>query len=147
MATDVEQSPFGRAVAVARKARGLNVRQAAAEAGISEGRWRQLEAGYSLHGGGVRIPARPKTATVLAVSRVVGLDSRRAFKLAGLPVPEDLLAEMEHQRQDSVGPDGHDAEEEILFRLPPGLTPRQRETARQLGRQSIETYLQSLGEE
>lgn len=37
-------------------------------------------------------------------------------------------------------------DEEILFRLPPGLTPRQRETARRLGRQSIETYLDSLKE-
>jgi transcriptional regulator with XRE-family HTH domain len=47
----------------------------------------------------------------------------------------------------SVGAVGKDLEdEEVLFRLPPGLSPRQRETARRLAQQSVQTYLDSLEE-
>lgn len=43
----------------------------------------------------------------------------------------------------SVGPKPQDGEE-IVFRLPPGLTPRQRERARRIARRSLDGYLEDL---
>lgn len=138
---------FGSELAAARKRRGLNVRQAAQRAGISEGRWRQLELGYQQVAAGVRVPANPKPTTVRAVADAVGLDLRVAFARLGLPVPDDLVAQAEVEVDlGSVGRPTENAEE-ILFRLPPGLSARQRETAKQLARQSVQTYLDSLREE
>jgi transcriptional regulator with XRE-family HTH domain len=84
---------FGELLALARRRRALNVREASRAAGISEGRWRQLELGYQQVASGVRIPARPRASTVRAVAKAVGLDLATAFRELGLPVPEDVLAE------------------------------------------------------
>lgn len=46
----------------------------------------------------------------------------------------------------SVGPDPQDGEE-IVFRLPPGLTPRQRERARRIAEASLRGYLEDPEEE
>lgn len=127
---------FGQAIRRAREAAGLSVRKAAERAGMSEGRWRQLERGYQQHAGGVRSPAKPRPATAKAMAQVVGLDQATAARLGGWTIPE---------RVESVGGDGQDAEElVVLFRLPPGLSPRERERAQRLGEASVRAYLETL---
>jgi transcriptional regulator with XRE-family HTH domain len=147
MTDEAGPARFGAALAAARKRRGLNVRQASQRAGISEGRWRQLELGYQQAAGGVRIPANPKSTTVRAVATAVGLDLVSAFEAVGLPVPDDVLAgpQVEVDRP-SVGARAQDAED-ALFRLPPGLTPRQRENALRIAQGAIREYLATLEDE
>lgn len=79
--------PFGAAVRQARENAHLSVRRAAEKAGMSEGRWRQLELGYQSVAG-TQIPARPSARTVRAMARVLDLDQRQMLELAGLP-PEE----------------------------------------------------------
>lgn len=52
----------------------LSRRKAAAQAGVSEGRWRQLVRGYDRHGLEVD-PAIGKDETLLAMAQVVGMES------------------------------------------------------------------------
>lgn len=79
---------LGAALKAAREGRSLSIRQAADRAKISEGRWRQLERGYALHGEGIKVPVRPKGTTLRSVATAVGLDVAKAFDLAGLPPPD-----------------------------------------------------------
>jgi hypothetical protein len=67
-----------------RDARGqMSVRGAARRAGISEARWRQVEAGAQKVAGGIEVPVHPRAETVTAMARVVGADVTRALELAG----------------------------------------------------------------
>lgn len=63
----------------------MSVRGAAKLASISEGRWRQLEAGHQQVGGDVRIPVRPRGDTLARVARALDADEGWLRKLAGLP--------------------------------------------------------------
>ncbi len=86
---------------VLRAARGdRSIRSVAREAGVSEGRWRQIETGAKSLGGGGREPARPRPASAVAMGAAVGLDAATALRAAGFdpadvpaPAPDDDLAE------------------------------------------------------
>lgn len=84
--TPVDPWPFGTAIKAARATR--STRSVAAIAGISEGRWRQLEAGTLSAGRGHQVPARPKPATAAAMATAVGLDVATALRLAGFDPDE-----------------------------------------------------------
>lgn len=79
--TEDQATAFGEAIKQARG--GRSVRAMAVRAGMSEGRWRQLEKGYQQVGQGQKIPARPRVNTVMAMARAVGMDVTEALHLAG----------------------------------------------------------------
>lgn len=90
MSTQRPDWPLGPAL---KKARGrMPKREAARKAGISEGRWRQLESGYQ---GSEQYPSpvTTKPSTVIAVAMAVGLNVPEALELAGFD-PADY-AELE----------------------------------------------------
>lgn len=67
-----------------RDARGqMSIRGAARRAGISEARWRQVEAGAQKVAGGIEVPVHPRAETVAAMCRTVGADVERGLELAG----------------------------------------------------------------
>lgn len=72
--------PLGPAL---KRARGkMAIREAARRAGISEGRWRQLETGYQ-RSGGYRIPISTTAKTVIAAATAAGMDVDDALVMAG----------------------------------------------------------------
>lgn len=79
----------------------MSAREAARRAGISEGRYRQIEAGYQSVGGGQRFAVNVPAGTAIAVARAVGLDPAEAVRLAGHDPEEyaDLLAPVEDTDQ------------------------------------------------
>lgn len=67
-----------------REARGtLSIREAARRAGISEGRWRQVELGYQQVGGGITVPVQPRPQTLAAMCKAISADVAHALQLAG----------------------------------------------------------------
>lgn len=77
-----------------RTERGLSIRAAAKEAGISEGSWRHLESGYPRKDGTVRWIA-PTLDTLHRISFAIGIDVRELRKLAGdhitLPTRDETI--------------------------------------------------------
>jgi hypothetical protein len=65
--------PLGAAIAAACAHAGLSARAAARQAGISEGRWRQITSGYQVVSPGVYAPVRGPAATVARMAAVAGL--------------------------------------------------------------------------
>lgn len=67
-----------------REARGtLSVRESAKRAGISEGRWRQVELGYQQVGNGITVPVQPRPQTLAAMCKAISADVAQALRLAG----------------------------------------------------------------
>jgi hypothetical protein len=116
---------------------GGTLRDIAAQKGVTYGTLRRY------HDPSLRLEGIPRKRTMEELSRAldVPLDQVHAAFVASVLGPPSGLD------TGSVGGTAQDADEEVLFRLPPGLSPRQRETAIRLGRQSVQTYLDSLGEE
>lgn len=88
------QTPCGKAIEDKRLALGLSIRKAAKEAGISDGRLRQVEKGYANAGGGIRVPVNPSERLLRTIARVLGLDgdvlvALNAEHSAGTPEPDD----------------------------------------------------------
>lgn len=83
--------PLGPALKQARERKRLSQRAAARAAGISEGRWRQLEVGYQKNKG-VLIAIGTSPTTVRAVAKAVDLDADDALRLAGF-TPADFPEE------------------------------------------------------
>ena len=84
---DDEPWPLG---AMLRRARGtpgqpgfVSQREAARRAGISEGRWRQIEAGHRFVGG-QRVRETTTATRIAKMARAVGIDEREAVAAAGL---------------------------------------------------------------
>ena len=74
---------LGSVIRQARKNRGLSIRGAAKVAGLSEGRWRQLEAGEESRGG-VVLPTRPRVTTILRIADALETNRQELCLLAGL---------------------------------------------------------------
>ena len=65
-------------------ARGkMSIREAARRAGISESRWRQVEAGVQKMAGGIEVPVHPRPETVAAMCRAISADVSKGLELAG----------------------------------------------------------------
>jgi transcriptional regulator with XRE-family HTH domain len=95
---------LGQVISNARVSLGLSMRGAAKLAGISEGRWRQIEAGFKSSGNGVRETIRVRPATALAVADALGLPRGDVFKAAGLApfTPEVVARVAEATRREST---------------------------------------------
>lgn len=101
-----------------RKHRGtLSMREAARRAGISEGRWRQVEAGYQNVGGGLTAPVTPRPETLAAMCRVIGADISEALQLMGLD-PADYTWLTEPQPDESDVPFSNERDREWFMSLP-----------------------------
>lgn len=61
----------------------MAIREAARRAGISESRWRQLEAGVQKMAGGIEVPVHPRAETLAAMCKAISADVRTALELAG----------------------------------------------------------------
>ena len=92
-----EDWPFGLELQRRREEKGLKIRPAAQQAGLSEARWRQLEKGfYPVQG--QKLPIKTRAVTVAAVARVVDWDVTDALRTAGMD-PDEYQPD---DRQDSV---------------------------------------------
>jgi len=65
--------PWGALITKAQRSAGLSAREAARRAGISEGRWRQITAGYQIVSPGSHAPVTGPPATVAKMAAAVGL--------------------------------------------------------------------------
>lgn len=81
--------PLGPALKQARIEAGISARAAARRAGISSGRWYQLETGVQ-KAGGQDINIRTTPSTVAAAARAVNWDVNKALKIAGFD-PRDVV--------------------------------------------------------
>ncbi|HMH94518.1 MAG TPA: hypothetical protein VK586_25965, partial [Streptosporangiaceae bacterium] len=68
-----DPTPWGAAIAAACRESGRSARAAARQAGISEGRWRQITGGYQVVSPGVYAPVRGPAHTVARMAAVAGL--------------------------------------------------------------------------
>jgi hypothetical protein len=66
-------TPWGAAITAACQEAGRSARAAARQAGLSEGRWRQITSGYQVVSPGVYAPVRGPAATVARMAAVAGL--------------------------------------------------------------------------
>jgi transcriptional regulator with XRE-family HTH domain len=81
--TEPPLTPLGKLLEDARKVLGLSKREAARRSGYSEGRWRQVVTGLQ-NTKDVNTPSNPKSSTVAAMARAVGVDVDEALRVAGL---------------------------------------------------------------
>ncbi|HEY9371000.1 hypothetical protein [Streptomyces sp.] len=86
--------PEGTLLKAALTKSGLSARSAAAAAGISEGRWRQIVSGYQTISAGVYAPVRGPKETVARMANVVGL-SPALLEEAGRSDAADVLRDIQ----------------------------------------------------
>ena len=84
--------PWGAAITAALRRSGTSARQAARQAGISEGRWRQIASGYQVVSPGVYAPVRGPAATLARMAAVAGV-SAADLQAAGREDAARLLEE------------------------------------------------------
>lgn len=65
--------PWGKLITAALAGEGISAREAARRAGLSEGRWRQITAGYQVVSPGVYAQVRGPAGTVARMAAVVGV--------------------------------------------------------------------------
>lgn len=90
--------PWGALITSAINRAGLSARSAARQAGISEGRWRQLTSGYQVVSPGVYAPVHGPAPTLARMATVAGLSARQ-LQEAGR---EDVAAILTRQRERSA---------------------------------------------
>ncbi|AWN03715.1 immunity repressor [Gordonia phage Jace] len=77
------QWEVGRLIQQAREDLGLSARAASRIAGIGDGTWRYMEAGYEIKRG-QRWPVKPTPVTLAKMARAVGLEPRELLIVAGI---------------------------------------------------------------
>jgi hypothetical protein len=98
--------PWGALITAALRRGPTSARQAARQAGISEGRWRQITSGYQVVSAGVYAPVRGPAATLARMAAVAGV-SAAELRSAGR---EDAARLLEDQAT-------HGADNELLARI------------------------------
>jgi len=106
----MEQWEFGRRVEAAREAAGLSKRAAAKRAGISESRWRQLEAGVeNIRGQTFAVKTTPET--VANIAKAIRVDRTELLEAAGFdPEMVDIPDGIETYTVDVAGLDAEKVE-------------------------------------
>jgi len=102
MPAEYPRPPEAELLYLARSGQHLSIREAARRAGISENRWRQVEAGYQTVRKGVRVPANATAATLASMARAVGLTPDRLEAEGQRPDAAGILREMQHQHEAAV---------------------------------------------
>ena len=85
----------------ARSGLRISIREAARRAGISENRWRQVEAGYQVVRAGIRVPARATAATLARMALTVMVTPAQ-LTAAGREDAADVLEEMRRREGSTV---------------------------------------------
>lgn len=88
-----EPSEVARLIEQRRKQRGLSVRAAAASAGLSEGRWRQIAKGYQQAAAGVRVPVNAPDETLRRMSVAAGVMADELDAIGEYEIAEMIRAE------------------------------------------------------
>lgn len=83
--------PWGALIMTALAREGLSVREAARRAGLSEGRWRQITAGYQIVSPGVYAEVHGPAATIARMAWVVGVTPEQLSEV-GRDDAAELLA-------------------------------------------------------
>ena len=91
MAERPEPPPWGALITAALRSAKLSARQAARQAGLSEGRWRQITGGYQVVSPGVYAPVRGPAATLARMAAVAGV-APAELRAAGREDAARLLA-------------------------------------------------------
>ncbi len=86
-----EPPPWGALITAALASEGISAREAARRAGLSEGRWRQITAGYQVVSPGVYAQVRGPAATLARMAAVVGV-SPAQLRSAGRDDAATVLA-------------------------------------------------------
>ena len=113
----------GRRLGDARRGLGLSKRAAALAAGISEGLWRQLEAGSRSPMPGVDLAPNPRDENLIAAARAVGVAPDELFYVLGRqPLPAAPGAVRDSRRSMAeklarLGPDDLKVIEHMVDRL------------------------------
>ena len=68
-----EPPPWGLLIGAALRRAGMSAREAARQAGLSEGRWRQITGGYQVVSPGVYAPVHGPAATLAKMAAVAGV--------------------------------------------------------------------------
>ncbi|WP_190824729.1 helix-turn-helix domain-containing protein [Saccharopolyspora pogona] len=79
---EIEPWPLGDLLKKARERRKLGIAGAAKRAGMSQGKWHQIERGVRAVAGGYK-PFRPKPDDIVTAARAVNADPREALRAAG----------------------------------------------------------------
>jgi hypothetical protein len=82
MASEDDETEFGRKLKEHRIQAGLSIVQAAERAGLGRSRWSQYEAGFSTGAAG-KVPARPFAHNVGPIAAAVNWDRDEALRVAG----------------------------------------------------------------
>jgi hypothetical protein len=85
-----EPPPWGALITAALGRLRLSVRSAARQAGISEGRWRQIAGGYQVVSSGVYAPVRGPAGTLARMAAVAGVTPAE-LTAAGRPDAAEVL--------------------------------------------------------
>lgn len=93
-----EQRPEGRLIAAASKSSPLSVREAAAEVGISEGRWYQIVRGYQTISKGVYAPVKGPADTLAKMARVLQITPEQLEEAGRPDAAGELRALLPHVR-------------------------------------------------
>ncbi|MBZ2197239.1 helix-turn-helix domain-containing protein [Occultella gossypii] len=96
-------SPAAQVITAARKRAGLSVRAVARDAGISEGRWRQIEKGYQQVTTDVRAPVNAPAQTLARMANATAVPVAQLQAVGATEVAE-ALAEMREPIQMADGP-------------------------------------------
>ena len=91
--------PWGAVITDALRRSGTSARQASRQAGISEGRWRQITSGYQVVSPGVYAPVRGPAGTLARMAAVAGV-SAADMQAAGREDAARLLADQPRRGTD-----------------------------------------------
>ncbi|MGK5529326.1 hypothetical protein [Streptomyces sp. URMC 129] len=117
-----DPTPWGALIAAARERRRLSVRKAAKLAEhVSEGRWRQIEAGHQVVTRGVYAPVRGGPETVARMAHTVGVTPRQLDEAGRADAAGELRRLMEENLGLDLAAYGTAAERvlEVLADVPP----------------------------
>lgn len=100
--TEADNTPpqwkVGQLMQRARETAGYSKRQAAEKAGISEGRWRQLEDGWEVSRG-VRQPVRTTPKTMAQIAHAMGIDESKLLRAAGFRPDQAAVADVVREQR------------------------------------------------
>jgi hypothetical protein len=93
------QTPEGRLIEEATKASGRSVRTLAANAGISDTRWRHIVKGWQSTPGGGQAPVRAPAATLARMAYALGLTPEQLDEVGR----SDAVPELQRLQREGVG--------------------------------------------
>ena len=127
-----EPPPWGVLISDALRRARISARSAAREAGISEGRWRQIAGGYQVVSSGVYAPVHGPAETVARMAAVAGVTPAQLDE-AGRPDAAQVMA----ATSAAPGPSSGSGQQEVLDRI--------REMSPEQARELLATIAVQLG--